>query len=174
MYTDLTETFGYNRRLMWTEFQALGVNAKEFYDALACPIFMAYKSADQAVGSSISILQFDSEEFDNNSNFNISTYRFTPTIAGVYMLLVTVTVEITTGSFIQTHIYKNGSSLRYAANCPNQITPTAIVNCQAIVKANGSSDYFDARMFAFPNGFSTAKGGVTKSIFQGFRIASII
>lgn len=174
MYTDMTETFGYNRRLMWTEFQALGINAKGFYDAMACPIFMTYMSADQAVGSSVSILQFNSEQYDNNSNFDTSNYRFTPTIAGVYFFTVAVTLTITTGSFIQTHIYKNGAALRYAANCPNQVTPTAITTCQAIVKANGSSDYFDARMMAFPNGFSTAKGGATKSIFQGFRIASII
>lgn len=174
MYTDMTETFGYNRRLMWTDFQALGVNAKEFYDALACPMFSAHLGSNQAVGSSISVLNFNFEEYDNNSNFDTTTYRFTPTIAGVYMFIVAVTVALTTSSFIQTFIYKNGASVRYTAKCGNTFTPTAITACQALVKANGTTDYFDARMMAFPNGFSTAQGGTTKSIFQGFRVASII
>lgn len=115
----------------------------------AQPTFSAYASASQ-LGLSANTptkVACNTENWDNNSNYSTSTYRFTPTVAGYYQ--VNGTARITPGSGAtgttgcSVSVYKNGSEYRRGDEV---ITDAAIyvqpsINC--IVYMNGSTDYIE-------------------------------
>ena len=99
--------------------------------------------------------QFDTEDFDTNSNYDTSTYRFTPTTAGKYFLYARsrFSDDSDTNVIFSTdlRIYKNGSSVarqqtRLSGTDGGASTFFNVQNTEsvsAIVEANGSSDYFE-------------------------------
>ena len=59
------------------------------------PAFLATLSADQSISNStLTKVQFNTEVFDTNSNYdNATNYRFTPTVAGYYQLNLQLTLD---------------------------------------------------------------------------------
>ena len=111
--------------------------------ATAAPAFSAYQSTQQPslTANVATKLQFQTKEFDTNSNFdNTTNYRFTPTVAGYYQ--VSGRAEVASSvAFMLLYIYKNGSSFKRFTNT-NTATVTA-VNGSALVYLNGSTDYIE-------------------------------
>jgi hypothetical protein len=114
--------------------------------ASAAPAFSAYLSSNQSVTSAtLTKVTLNTEEFDTNSNFNSTTYRFTPTVAGYYQ--ISASIQFGSGSntsIAGVYIYKNG------VNVKNTITSytSAILNytipcVTAVVFLNGSTDYIE-------------------------------
>ena len=90
--------------------------------------------------------KLDTKEFDTNSFFDATTnYRFTPTIAGYYLISAACNVTWGSGSGIfdtYTFIYKNGSSYKMNRTYASNVGP--ISNCiTALVYLNGSTDYIE-------------------------------
>jgi hypothetical protein len=118
------------------------------------PAFSAYQATTgTALNSSGSVqLNFDTEEFDTNNNFNLTNDRFTPTVAGYYQ--VTVSTMIPNSSlYVSSSIYKNGSKV-----CDGQAgTGGGTFYGQSIasklIYMNGTSDYLEA--------YAIATGSVT-------------
>jgi len=108
---------------------------------------------------------FMSEVFDTNSDYDaVTNYRFTPTVAGKYLLTAFVSY-FASGNFIgKIRLYKNGSGGRLLEN---QIVASGqSISVTAVVDANGSTDYFE--FFTYHNqGASSAIIGS----FDGSRIA---
>ena len=49
------------------------------------PRFYAYRNGSQSIANNTyTVIQFNAENFDSDSKFDTSTYRFTPTVAGFY------------------------------------------------------------------------------------------
>ena len=133
------------------------------------PAFYAYLSANQTgvASSTFTKIAFNtvaSPGFDTNSNFNTSTNRFTPTVAGYYLVIAAFQSASGSPTQMVCGIYKNGSAYMYG----NNVVATApqALNVTALVYCNGSTDYLEAW------GYQTAAGSFlalsTATYFQGY------
>ena len=112
------------------------------------PAFRATLTANQTISHNTTTkIQFNSEIFDTNSNYDPTTnYRFTPTTAGYYQVDLVLTYNVTNAIsyYYQPSIYKNGSSeittlTGWIANAGGR----ASVSVSGVIYMNGSSDYLD-------------------------------
>ncbi len=129
------------------------------------PAFSAYASASQTItlGTATKVA-IDTENFDTNSNFDTSTYRFTPTVAGYYQVNGSVRGNAAT-TFTQFYasIYKNGSEIiRAQFNGSFTNTANLSVPVTTIVYMNGTTDYLE--LYGLANGSGTATFGFTSSV----------
>lgn len=117
------------------------------------PAFSAYLSASQTISNNtVTKIQFDTELFDTNSNFNTSTYTFTPTVAGYYQVNLNTYIVGTASRayYLSPRIYKNGSNFRIAANAltlgpgGDWIIPTSY-----LIYMNGTTDYLEAYIYNY-------------------------
>ena len=138
------------------------------------PAFEAYLSSAQTVSDeTITKAQANTELFDTDSAYdNSSTYRFTPQVAGKYLLwgvIAGYSGDESRINVVKSLIYKNGAVARNAtldmrANPARYIMP----HVQTIQEANGSSDYFE--FFGFVNGTTgTQTFDASPSNFDGTR-----
>jgi hypothetical protein len=113
-------------------------------------------------------VQFQSEEFDTNSNFDSTTnYRFTPTVAGYYQ----VNTQISFNSFVTTElvvqIFKNGSAVKRGNRFNAINSPYLLVT--ALIYLNGSSDYLEIYAYQASSGAQTLEDlGSRGNYFQAF------
>jgi len=136
------------------------------------PAFSAYSSANTSISSGVfTKVPFAIEEFDTNSNYDTSTYRFTPTVAGYYQINSGVYVYTTgaTTSIRSILLYKNGGSYKRGSNFvttpPNEIL--LILSCVAY--CNGTTDYLE--VYTYDNGTTPTiygGGGSTLVWINGF------
>lgn len=125
------------------------------------PAFSAYPSSQQTLNGGVwTKLAFQMEEFDTNSNYDTTTYRFTPTVAGYYQINVCLTGPL---GQVVTSIYKNGSAFKYGESvAANTYTSTI----STLIYLNGSTDYLEVY------GYFNLTGQVNSSLqtstyFQG-------
>jgi len=129
------------------------------------PAFSAYPSAGTAVSNaSFTKIAINTTSFDTNSNFNTSTYRFTPTVAGYYQVngRISFSANLTSTFCV---IFKNGSE---AFRGTGGVLNSPLVS--AIVYMNGSTDYIE--LYAYQNsGSSQTTGNVSsENYFQALMV----
>lgn len=144
------------------------------------PSFMAYRTGDQevvTVDTAVKI-KFTAEEYDTNSNFShdgddsggATESRFTPTIAGKYLLIANILITAGVASQDFTiFLNKNGAAYKTSES---EHDANGSLKVMAIADANGSTDYFDIAVQA--NGSVnnyTIKGAQISVYFNGSRIA---
>jgi len=138
------------------------------------PAFSAYLSASQtATNNTFVKIQFDTEEFDTNSNYDSTTnFRFTPTVAGYYQCNAKFAASDSSAAMTQAliAIYKNGAVFKWG----NYLTRLAagfdmdpVVS--TLIYCNGSTDYLE--VFGYISGvgtltFTTAAGAALRNYFQ--------
>jgi len=72
--------------------------------------FHAYANATQSFPhNSITLINFGAEHYDLTGVYNVSNGRFTPGIAGIYMLGARVRFPVSTNTQFVVWFYKNGS-----------------------------------------------------------------
>ena len=106
------------------------------------PTFSAYQSSAQSLTNGVATkIQFQAENFDIGSCYdNATNYRFTPNVAGYY--LITSVVQLATTAVNLIMMYKNGSLWRYGNYTGvNGVSPIAGV--VDVVYLNGSTDYIE-------------------------------
>ena len=110
------------------------------------PAFAARNNSAQTItNSTTATMQFDTEYFDTDSCYDTSNYRFTPNVAGIYLINSSVQINAING-IISLDIRLNGT--RYAnqaINIGNNGLQT--VANSVLVSLNGSSDYVDIGIF---------------------------
>jgi len=110
------------------------------------PAFQAkYTSSQTLAHATATKIQFNSELFDTDNCYDNSTnYRFTPTVAGKYVVGLKIKFNNSQSSRIFTMIYKNGSeydrSEKWSDGAGTDLDPLAV----QIIDFNGSSDYVEA------------------------------
>jgi hypothetical protein len=115
------------------------------------PAFSAYQSITQSGITNVvpTKVQFQTEEFDTNSNFDNSTnYRFTPTVAGYYQ----VNGGVTLNSITATHsclaiIYKNGSAFKNGCTAKPSTSNYPSTVASTLIYLNGSTDYVELYIY---------------------------
>tara|TARA_B100000614_G_scaffold258611_1_gene281283 strand:- start:1583 stop:2185 length:603 start_codon:yes stop_codon:yes gene_type:complete len=124
---------------------------------------------------SVTLLQFNnSTTNDQSSGVTITrsgSERFTPTVAGVYLVQAVLHFSHGGGQYTPTvYIYKNGANFVSASNIISYGGGHYdSLTCQAMVSMNGSSDYVDMRGSHNGNGNATM---FTSSTFSMFRIGA--
>ena len=113
------------------------------------PAFHAYKSSsDNSITDNTYVkVTLESELLDTDGAWDVSTSKFTPQVAGKYLIMGAVYMygsSVATLRNSYTLIYKNGSEVGYARNNfqSNDVSSNHIT-FQAIVDMNGSSDYVE-------------------------------
>ena len=130
----------------------------------ATPAFSVHKNgtAQTVTANTPTKLTWSTEVIDTNANF--ATNRFTPTVAGNY--LIVVSVQCAQPGACVPAIYKNGS-LYAASRITNHTFADQSPQASAIVSMNGTTDYVEA--FATSTGNSIA-GVATQTYFSGSQI----
>jgi hypothetical protein len=96
-----------------------------------------------ASGSIVEKLIFSTEEYDTNNNYDPTLSRFTPTIAGKYLVTASFYLSATsTSSRSLIAIYKNGSVLKYGDVAYGSGIEDSL-RVSAIVDLNGSTDFIE-------------------------------
>jgi hypothetical protein len=109
------------------------------------PAFSAYSNSAQTInGATFTKIQFNTELFDTNSNYDNSTnYRFTPTVAGYYQVNTSVNFGTARSLYILS-IYKNGSRGTGGETVfAGSLSANTSLNCQNVVYMNGTTDYLE-------------------------------
>jgi len=136
---------------------------------VGAPAFSAWASASQTFSSGVfTKIQCNTEEFDTNSNYDTTTYRFTPTVAGYYQL--TGAFYINTGSSggeSILSIHKNGSEFKRGIDIGNNTAGSIYqITVAALVYLNGTTDYVE--MYGYMSVGHTSGSGQSANYFQGF------
>ncbi len=106
--------------------------------AIDGPAFSAWQSSGQTLSSAVTTkINYQTELWDTNSNYDTSTSRFTPTVAGYYQINAAVCTASTQSQQILA-IYKNGSLYQR-----NDIPSININQISSVVYCNGSTDYIE-------------------------------
>ena len=138
----------------------------------AAPAFSAYQSSAQSIsGGTYTKIQFQTKEFDTNSNFdNATNYRFTPTVAGYYQINGNfyTTNSASSGYAVIAFIYKNGSQYKWSITRPQTNTSSASVS--SIVYFNGSTDYVE--LYGYADAGSSGTTLIYQNYFNGAMIRS--
>jgi hypothetical protein len=131
------------------------------------PVFRAYASTTTTVPTAtFTKVNLVSETFDSNSNFSSS--RFTPSVAGYYMICGLVSYGTGTDGALAV-IRKNGSDESYG--CP-QVAGSIRSNVSDIVYLNGSSDYVELFAYHTAGANRTIVNNSVQTYFSGCLIRS--
>jgi hypothetical protein len=126
------------------------------------PAFRVFLSGDVSItGGTNTKIAFNSESFDTNNNFDTSTNRFTPTVAGYYQ--INLFVGLTGATNTQAIIRKNGSSTVVGWYLVNTSSYGGMAS--DVIYMNGTTDYIEG--FMYVSGNSTVAGGSTFTTMSG-------
>lgn len=136
----------------------------------SAPAFFAYKNAaNQSVSAGTPTkITFDAESFDTNNNYDPATSRYTPTIAGKYLVTLQPYMRSSAG-FNTAYIYKNGVAI--ARNSSYIVGPIVT----AIVDMNGTTDYLEGWGYitTLVGDGNDISAGVNLTYFQASLIAPL-
>jgi hypothetical protein len=134
------------------------------------PAFSAYAGSNQSISAStFTKVQCNTEEFDTNSNYNTTDYRFTPTVAGYYQITVGCAFTTTQTAELLSTVYKNGS--RFKTVFDMEATSWGSYGT-VLVYANGTTDYFEFFIYSASTGTKTISGNARDSYFQAAMVRS--
>jgi hypothetical protein len=129
------------------------------------PAFSAYPNAQQTISSTSTWtkINFQTEEFDTNNNFdNATNMRFTPTVAGYYQISANFVTTSTGGTSERIAIYKNGSIFKSGTYVISYMESGHV---STLIYFNGSTDYVEA--YAWVTSARTLQATDNTTWFQG-------
>jgi hypothetical protein len=133
------------------------------YVATNAPAFSAYINVAQSISATTyTKIQFDTEHFDTNSNYDTTTYRFTPTVAGYYQINFGFKTSVAQTRTILV-VYKNGAQERGVVDLQSA-TGGCAMSC--LLYMNGSTDYIEP--YAFLASAANSATGSVSSCFDAF------
>ena len=110
---------------------------------------------------------FNVENWDTNSNYNTTLSRFTPTVAGYYQFNASAFMG-TTPNRVFTLLFKNGAVAKYGSNLGTANNGGINTAVNALLAANGSSDYFEVMAYQESGSNQTINSDPTLSWFDGY------
>ncbi len=122
-------------------------------------------SATTTVSDTVLVVDWTTETYDTNNNFDLTTNRFTPTVAGKYIVVASVGCTNTTNN-CQAAVRKNGVAI---ANGPYRSGGADAAQVTTIVDMNGTSDYLEAAVLSTG---TAVDGSAVYTYFSGSLLAS--
>jgi hypothetical protein len=147
-------------------FQTIGTNT---------PSFSAYANTDQnnLTDNTWVKLQMNAEFYDTDSKYDITNYRFTPTIAGTYMFGASVYVDGNdTRDTTEIAFYKNGTKLFYASqsvdnDTKQQLTAVIELDTDDYVELYAYADVANGSVFAMNQDGTTSNN---RAYWYGYKL----
>tara|TARA_R100000388_G_scaffold40343_1_gene31052 strand:+ start:454 stop:972 length:519 start_codon:yes stop_codon:yes gene_type:complete len=140
------------------------------------PAFEAFLSASQSVSNDTTTkIQIDSESYDTDNCYDNSTnYRFTPNVAGKYLIYGLLTFASVSDTTMQLRIHKNGSLLTLSPEKSGTGSASHSSFCSFVDNANGSTDYYELFGFQASGSSKNANGASTqnRTYFGAYRIGA--
>jgi len=139
------------------------------------PYFFAYRgTSEQSIANgTLTIVQFNAELYDSGSCFDTGTYKFTPNVAGKYLINATVRMGSSTNADnCQIEIFKNTTTFS-RVNGSNRNYSS--IQSLATIDMNGSSDYIQAKIYQDTGGAANIQynsDSTYQTFLQGFLIAT--
>ena len=137
------------------------------------PAFHAYLSSAQSIPDTTqTLIQFDTEAFDSAGAYDTSTYKFTPQVAGKYVVYAQMTPN--SGDDYDTfelQMYKNEVSTggtQAIARGRNEASDTRYVN--RIVEFNGSTDFVFMYTFQISAASRNIRGTKYDTFFGAYKV----
>ena len=133
------------------------------------PAFHAKSGGQSISNATITKVIFETEVLDTDNCYDTSTGRFTPNVAGKY--LVYVICGISTGTDFDAfnmRIYKNGSEIHLSFGRSEYYESSSL---SMIVDMNGSTDYLEAYVYHQQGGTTNLNGDPCNQ-FYAYRIGS--
>ena len=137
------------------------------------PAFSAGPNATHSINAGTwTKMQYNTEEFDTNSNYDASTnYRFTPTVAGYYQINGCAESGGNSASgYFLVAVYKNGSAFKYGQNYKSDTSSGPSASIATLVYFNGSTDYVE--LYAIGANAWTRGNNLLASYFQASMVRS--
>jgi len=142
----------------------------------AWPSFNVHRNAvnQTIVASTPTKIEFTTESWDTNSNFdNVTNFRFLPTVVGYYLLIGTARYNgpfVGSDKIMRAMIYKNGAEYKQVQRIKHGTAGDDSVTVEAIINANGSSDYYELWTYHTDSASKDILGSYIYTNFQGIRI----
>ena len=134
------------------------------------PAFSAFATVNQSFTSNtFTKVTFPSEEFDTNSCYDTTLYRFTPTVAGYYEVAVSLSMSSNV-TLCNAVVFRNGTAFKGASSAAATVT-SLTTQANALVYLNGSTDYIEAYIYATGTSPVLSAGSVY-SFFQAALVRS--
>jgi hypothetical protein len=163
-----------------TKIQSESLNLSDNYDftgtvtgagGVNTPAFRAYMGSVQTISNaSVTKLNFNTESYDTDSNYDTLNYRFTPTTAGKYLVTASVRLDgAVTITNVQLYINKNGSTYNRSTQGFNGDSSPTITNTDTI-EMNGSSDYIEMYLYHNQGSNLDISGSAESTYFNAFKI----
>jgi hypothetical protein len=130
------------------------------------PAFSVHANGNNISNATTSTVPFSNVLFDTEGNFNISTYRYTPTTAGYYFLSFTYSTDNAGGGEAFSYILKNASgTLVY------DFTTSAFwaMTGTTLYYANGTTDYFSVQAY---QSCGSTRAYIDACRFHGFLVGA--
>jgi hypothetical protein len=142
-------------------------NSKVGAGGWATGAFSARLASAFGTTTSYVAMTFATEDFDVSGWYNTGTGRFTPQIAGIYRVGMTLKADaLATNFYVSAGIHKNGALIKEVQNTgvPNFTLGTTV---QALVSMNGTTDYLYGASYggSISSGSPTLQAGVSNSFF---------
>lgn len=117
-------------------------------------------------------IQFTTELFDTNANFdNATNYRFTPTVAGYYLFIcMTYIITGTDQKSVYSSVLKNNTNHYSGKNSSSGITDTGTPPATVILYMNGTTDYVEGYVYQNVGSAKNLAGDTNLSYFCGARL----
>jgi hypothetical protein len=140
------------------------------------PAFKVGRSSNQSFTlNTWTKIQFNSEAFDTNNNYdNVTNYRFQPTIAGYYQLQAYTLIQGTGITFVAMEIYKNGTNTNVSLGEYGSIASQSSwgTRVSGLDFANGTTDYYE--VFAYATATSPYfTSPIYATNFSGFLVKAV-
>tara|TARA_Y100001951_G_scaffold52934_1_gene41956 strand:+ start:263 stop:775 length:513 start_codon:yes stop_codon:yes gene_type:complete len=136
------------------------------------PSFLAnYLTAQSIPDATNTKVQFDSELFDTDSDYDVSTYKFLPTEAGKYLVCVKVKFSNAQDCRVFSMIYKNGAEYDRVEKYNNVSGADPDPFGATIIEMNGSTDYVEAYCRQDSGGALTLDNTITtRGYFYSYKL----
>jgi hypothetical protein len=141
------------------------------------PAFLAYLSADQSISNGVQVkAQFNTEVFDVGGCYdNATNYRFTPNVAGKYMVFSNLLIQLNDYGVYNASIepFLNGSQYTFGNNVFGSGTNLSIcMYVSHIISFNGTTDYVEifGSMERHTSSGNRFDSGIKSSYFGAYRI----
>lgn len=129
------------------------------------PAFSAYTNSTTTLTANTDIkVTFGAEVFDTANCFASS--RFTPNVAGYYLVNVCLSVNYWNGIIFSAAVFKNGSAYQYGQTAYPQTTGGVRASISTLVYLNGTTDYIEGYGYQYAQTTNNVVAATENSYFN--------
>jgi len=139
------------------------------------PCFRAYVSGTQTLTNFVvHTMRADAEVWDTTDAYDTTTFRFTPQVAGYYLMTATAAISgFADGKRMSINLYRNGGDSQ-SVDCQSLASGAADsirLNATAIMYLNGTTDYVTCALYQNGAGTYNIDSTYNRSQFAGVLVA---